>query len=205
MPDGDFWSNRYLREGEIWLNKPSLTALFLSQSLPPGSKIFEIGFGYGRDLVYLAGQGFQVSGIERSEVGVKMARNQLMKQSSGFGQDLMQGDFLEAVLPSEIYDAVICHRVVHLLTEDGHVSTFENKVAQILKPQGMLLISARDPRGVKPERKGHNVEFWDEQRFQSVFGRDFEISEFIQGEEIESASNPVSTFFTMMVARRLCL
>ena len=88
---GEFWDARYSREGPIWGEGPSPTALLVAQHMRPGARILEIGFGYGRDLVFLGRQKGVVSGIDLSLVGREI-------------------DF-----PAPGYDMVVCHRLAHLL------------------------------------------------------------------------------------------
>lgn len=202
MPQNNFWDKRYEKEGEIWRQTPSLTAEFVHQSLPEGSKVFEIGFGYGRDVAFLVKKGLSVSGIENSSVGHAMASNRLAELQMPQGTNLIKGDFLKATLPKDEFDAVFSHRVIHLLKEKQAVDVFAGRATKLLKPGGMLLVSGRDARGMKPDRKGHHVSLWDENRFLETFGKDFEIETFLKGEEIESQSNPGMTFFTVMVAKR---
>lgn len=198
----DFWSNRYKQEREIWLNEPSLTAKFLEQVIPLKAKIFEIGFGYGRDAFYLASKGFDVQGIEQSIEGYRMAQEQVCSGKYSNPPSLLLGDFLKANLHHQAFDAVYSHRVAHLFTQEEQVEQYVRQVASIIKEGGYLLTSARDSRGQKPSRPGHHVNFWNEQRFSDTFGKQFQIQSFLQGQEIESANNPVPTFFTLMIAQR---
>lgn len=203
MGDADFWSQRYAKEGEIWAKEPSLTALFLSKALPKGAELFEIGFGYGRDLIYLAKEGYAVDGIERAAVGIEMANAHIVQHILEYPTKLLQGDFLTSALPQKKYDAIYAHRMLHLLQTPEEIEAFVKRCKILLKPGGMLVLSARDDRGVKPERKGHHVSFWDTDRFKNVFEQEFEIQSFIQGEEIESKSNSHPTYFTIMQACKL--
>ena len=65
----EFWDRRYSREGAIWGDGPSPTALLLAGCLPPRARVLEVGFGYGRDLLFLLRNGCRVAGIELSGEG----------------------------------------------------------------------------------------------------------------------------------------
>ena len=197
----DFWGDRYTQEGFIWGVDPSLTAEFLVKALPASAAVFEIGFGYGRDLMYLGKAGHQVHGIEKSPIALHKAQDHLTNHGIQAGH-LMQGDFTSASLPANTFDAAYSHRTLHLLQEEKDITRFVEQAAHIIKPGGLLFISARDNRGELPTRKGHHVSFWDEERFEKTFGDQFEIIRFVQGNEIESASNPKQTYFTLMIARK---
>ncbi len=83
------WDSRFVSEGSVWGMMPcaqmhlscdfltfragdqgSNTAQRLLPLLPPCASVFECGFGYGRDVIFLAKAGFTVYGIDPSEVGV---------------------------------------------------------------------------------------------------------------------------------------
>ncbi|MEL6718596.1 MAG: class I SAM-dependent methyltransferase [Bacteroidota bacterium] len=172
-----------------------MTALFVEEAASKTSEILEVGFGYGRDITYLSQKRYKISGIEQSEVGYQMA------QQENLVSNLIQGDFLTTSFNQQ-YDIIYSHRVAHLFTEAHQVQDFVQKLSSIVKPQGKIFISARDARGTKPKRKGHQVNFWDESRFETIFGEDFLIEQFIKGEEMESKTNPQPTYFTLMIAER---
>ena len=46
-----FWGKRYAAEGALWGHAPSETARGLHERLPATSRILEIGFGYGREIL----------------------------------------------------------------------------------------------------------------------------------------------------------
>jgi len=198
----DFWSKRYQEEREIWLDEPSLTAKFLAKIVPSEANVFEVGYGYGRDAFYLADKGYYIQGMEQSPEGFRMAQERLQANPLTKTPIFLLGDFLQANLQGQIFDAVYSHRVAHLFVQQDQIERYVEQVAAILKKDGYLLTSARDPRGQKPTRLGHNLHHWNEQRFITSFGKHFRIESFLQGQEIESVSNPVPTFFTLMLARK---
>lgn len=82
------WDSRFVCEGSVWGmmrcaqmhlscgfltflagDRGSTTAQRLLPLLPPCASVFECGFGYGRDVIFLAKAGFTVYGIDPSEVG----------------------------------------------------------------------------------------------------------------------------------------
>lgn len=209
------WDRRFRKEGHIWGDNPSLSALFLAALLKQNSSVFEIGYGYGRDLLYFAQQGHNVSGIDESSEGCSEARELL--ETEGFdASGVVQGDFNKAVLSKNAYDAVLSHRVLHLLTQERDIERFRELCSLILRPGGLLTIAARDPRDFDPktmrmnddgtaeyiDRPGHIISFWDEERFKKVFGNDFVIKDIKKREEPESSSKDTHSYLTTMIARK---
>lgn len=213
----DFWSKRYVREGHIWGDEPSLTADRLIDVLHPDSKVLEIGFGYGRDLVHMLNEGHRVYGIEKAAIGLSEATRQVQQYLDAGKGHLMLGEFNNADLKQESFDAVVSHRVLHLLGSNGLTTAFANRAAGVLKPGGLLYVSARDTRDFndtqmkwvgdniaeyKNRGPGQQISFWDRERFNRVFGKKFDIIGFEEATEIESTTNPVNSHFTIMMARK---
>ncbi|MBN8521022.1 MAG: class I SAM-dependent methyltransferase [Alphaproteobacteria bacterium] len=212
----DFWSKRYSEEGHIWGDEPSETALQLLNRLDPVSKVLEIGFGYGRDLNEIIKHGHFITGIELAAVGLTMANSELRQHVEAGKANLILGDFSRIDLNKDSMDGVLSHRTLHLLGNNGLVRAFTSHAARVLKPNGLLVVSARDQRDFNEDqmfkredgfveyknRPGHVISLWDKERFKSTFSRDFDIVGFKEGEEIESQKNPVPSYFTIMVAKR---
>lgn len=213
----DFWSQRYALEGEIWGTDASITAQLLAERLAEDSRIkrvLEVGFGYGRDLREFLEHGHNVEGIEVAAFGLSMAAKGLQKYLETNKAQLMWGDFTSASLGGD-YDAISSHRVLHLLGNNGKVRAFVNKCFSVLKPDGLLYVSARNPDDYNPEqmfkigdqaaykdRPQQIISFWDKARFEESFGKKFEILDVVNGTEIESAKNPVDSHFSLMIAKR---
>lgn len=219
--DDDFWSKRYKNEGHIWGDDASLTAQKLAEKLSESDNysvktILEVGFGYGRDIKELALTGHKIVGIEIAAYGLTEAATEVAELITAGKVHLNLGDFNNSQHLGNHFDAISCHRMLHLLGTNGLVRAFANRAAASLKEGGLLCVSARDPRDynqkqmewVAPniaeykERKGHLISFWDQARFSETFGKKFEIIEFIEGTEIESLKNPVDSHFTLMIAKR---
>jgi hypothetical protein len=58
-------------------DQASNTVLRLLPLLEPSARLFECGFGYGRDAIFLVKTGFLVHGIDPSEVGTSPTPNLL--------------------------------------------------------------------------------------------------------------------------------
>lgn len=212
----DFWSKRYVEEGHIWGDEPSMTAERLAERLNRAATVLDVGCGYGRDIVEFVQQGHTVHGIEKAVVGLSEASESIREYIDRGQAHLILGEFSRSALADDSFDAISSHRLLHLLGDNGHVRSFVNTAARVLKPGGLLYVSARDDRDFNPEqmirrsdgqaeykdRPGHLISFWNEARFRESFGRKFEILDFEKGTEIESKINPVDSHFTLMKARK---
>ena len=214
------WDERYATQGKLWGDAPSKVAETVADRVSDGSKIIDIGCGYGRDIKYLVNHGHSVHGLEEASAGLTLAVRELA-QFAQFGRaTLIWGDFASVQLNENSFDAVQSHRVLHLLGFNGLVDAFSKKAKKILKPGGLLVVSARNPTDFDPEqmewvvegqharytipgRTGHDISFWDQDRYNRIFGPHFKIEDFEDGEEIESLDNKNKvTRFTTMIARK---
>jgi len=134
------WDERYALEGWAFGTEPNDFLKEQAHRIPPG-KVLCVGEGEGRNAVFLADEGFEVVGVDRSQVGLDKAQ--------GLAQD--RGVFIETVLSSiEDFD----------LTEgewQGIVSVFfhlppelrkgiHQSVVKGLSPGGILILEAYTPK-----------------------------------------------------------
>ncbi len=223
----DLWGGRYKNEGRLWGDDPSLSAKRLAKKLRsrPRSNILEIGAGYYRDGEFFINQGHNYTGIEQAAEALSIATEKVKELIGSEHSPIhsISGPFQTAPIPAEGYDAVFCHRTLHLWGKNGLITAFNDAAVKALKSGGLLVVSARDPRDydeeqmtVKEEapdgtiisaeykdRPGHLINFWNEARYRDAFGDDFEDMTFEEGTEIESVTNPGKmAHFTIMIAHK---
>ena len=213
--EGSFWDRRYREEGAIWGEGPSPAARLLAPHLRPGDRLLDIGFGYGRDLVYLGKQGCRVSGVEISDEGRRQALIRLERQGVR-PEELYTGHFEGVPFPPESFDAAVCHRLVHLLVTPGSAEAFAARLRNVLHPGGLAAVSGRNPLDLQPDamiqieegvfeyrrRPGHRIRYWTEQTFLRNFGPGFTILQLLEAEEPESSSDPSPCRLTLMLGAR---
>ncbi|MEM1172295.1 MAG: class I SAM-dependent methyltransferase [Cyanobacteria bacterium P01_H01_bin.35] len=136
------WNRRYSTEDWFFGHSPNQFLVEQIQQLCPSPKarILSLGEGEGRDALWLARQGFQVTAIDGSEVGLQKL-NRVAKQENlvieTIHRDLanyepMKGQF-EFVLSFFCHLKPVLRSVVH------------HRAAQALKPNGYLILQAFAP------------------------------------------------------------
>src|SRR5688572_30253436 len=100
--EGAFWDRRFREEGAVWGEAPSPTALLAATYARPGDRVLDVGFGYGRDLPFLARQGYQISGIDLSVEGRKLAEARLRREGLA-PECLVTGRFEDGPFPDHAF------------------------------------------------------------------------------------------------------
>lgn len=126
------WDQRYSKRTYVYGKLP---AKFLAENfdyLSSSTTILDMGMGEGRNAVFLAQKGHQVTGIDISSVAIKKAR-QLAKEN-GVRINTVVGTLNKYAIAKESYDAIICFYYVDRELVD--------KIYSWLKPGGVLIYEA---------------------------------------------------------------
>jgi Thiopurine S-methyltransferase (TPMT) len=69
MMDADFWNSRYAEKGCAYGEAPNAFLTSVAHRIKPGSCVLVPGDGEGRNGVYLARMGFNVTSVDMSAMG----------------------------------------------------------------------------------------------------------------------------------------
>jgi SAM-dependent methyltransferase len=97
------WDTRYAGEELVWSSTPNQFLVAEVQGLRPG-KALDLGCGEGRNALWLAEQGWTVTGVDFSSVG--LARAARLAEAGGVNVDWVQSDVLTWRPPAEGFDLV---------------------------------------------------------------------------------------------------
>ncbi len=111
---GDYWNERFGNGGKVWGVKPSDTAIHAKSIFESNAiqEILVVGSGYGRHSNYFFNEGINVEGVEYSEEGIKLARedNPEIVYYHGSAFDLPFDD--------KKYNGIYCYNVLHLFMKE---------------------------------------------------------------------------------------
>ena len=132
----EYWNNRFSEKGKIWGTEPSKTAIYALKLFKKYeiTKILIPGAGYGRHTNFFSANNYEVTGIEISEKGVSLAKDLDSKSK------LILGSVLDMPFNDEIYDAVFCYNLLHLLLEKQRI-LFIKKCHKQLRVKGFAFFS----------------------------------------------------------------
>jgi SAM-dependent methyltransferase len=135
----DFWTRRW--EAQAELPDPAAVAAreeyrlmrpYLS-SLPEGARLLDGGCGMGEWTVFLAGQGFQVAGLDLSQRTIERL------QAHYPGQEFVRGDIRDTGFAADSFDAYFSWGAFeHFEAGPGECIA---EAYRLLKPGGLLCIS----------------------------------------------------------------
>lgn len=105
MDERERWNARYAASVKMNAGEPNP---FLREHLAllPRGRALELAMGEGQNAIFLAGQGFSVTGMDISDVAV--GRSQWWAQRAGVTLEARRIDLRLATLPADTYDVVAC-------------------------------------------------------------------------------------------------
>jgi tellurite methyltransferase len=104
----------------------------------PGLRIFDAGYGSGRNLVYFVNHGYEVAGVD--ERAVAPFRGDFRKES------------IEAMsFPDNFADLVISSAVLHFARDDDQFMAMLRGTWRVLKPGGMLFCRLASSIGIEQQ------------------------------------------------------
>ena len=127
--DKDRWDNKYSTEGYLFGEKP-IPFLVENVRLLPKGKVLDIAMGEGRNGVYLATQGFDVTGLDISAKGLEKAHKLAEKNNVTIETKVV--DLESFQLEPNTYDVILCS---YYMQRD-----LFKQFQSALKPGGMIVV-----------------------------------------------------------------
>ncbi len=131
------WDERYDQKKLPWdTGRPDSHLIQLLSSWPKcGGKILEIGCGTGTNSVWLAEQGFQVTGMDISSSAITLARQRA--EEKGVDCTFADADFLVSAMEANQFSLVFDRGCFHVMGSDERRNLFIQQVAAGLIPGGL--------------------------------------------------------------------
>ncbi len=146
------WDQRYSEPGYAYGTDPNDFLVDSIERLPAGGKVLCLADGEGRNSVYLARNGFEVTAIDASTVGVKKKR-QLAKEH-GVKVEAIVADLADSTIDSDCYDAInsiFCHLPLPLRKK------VHKSVAKSLRKEGIFLLEGYAPKQLENNTGGPRI------------------------------------------------
>ncbi len=133
-----YWDERYRSSPTLWSGNPNPQLVDRLTGVTPGAAL-DVGCGEGADAIWLAGQGWQVTGVDVSQVALDRAAGHAQDAGVGAVTSWHQVDILTWEPPAEAYDLVTASflHVPSAVRDDFH-----RRLASAVRSGGRLLVVA---------------------------------------------------------------
>ena len=194
----DEWDQIYrkypLEELGWELGKPrQILVEFVEKGLIKKGKALDICCGAGTNTVYIAKQGFEVTGIDISPTAIKYAKKKAAQARVKI--DLRVQNFLDLVFGDEEFDFVFdmgCFH--HVKVEDRH--TFIGGVHRVLKKGGDYMLTCFS------YRNGKAWNHFTKKQLIDLFSDSFEMGEFRHYPSVEG-DGVIRYFYTVLMKNKV--
>ncbi|MFY1670413.1 class I SAM-dependent methyltransferase [Plantactinospora sp. WMMB334] len=141
--DASTWDDRYASTELLWSAVPNRFVEAELADLPPGRAV-DLAAGEGRNAIWLAGQGWEVTAVDFSAVAVEKGRR--LAEAVGVALDWVVADLLEYEPEPGGFDLVL---VAYLHLPAGELDTVLDRAARALVPGGVLLVVGHDAENLR--------------------------------------------------------
>jgi SAM-dependent methyltransferase len=129
--------------------------------IAPGMRVLDTGCGYGRNLVYLLSEGYQVFGADADPQAVGATRRLAASLAPVLPADNFRVESIEAMsFPDAFADVVLSSAVLHFARGDDQFGAMVRGTWRVLKPGGLLFCRLASSIGME-----HQVTRISERRF----------------------------------------
>lgn len=139
MADRTHWDARYAGPRYAYGTAPSLWVEACEPLLPRGATVLVPGDGEGRNGVFLARHGHDVTALDLSAAGLDKARQ--LAAASGVSLHTVEADRAEWTPPAAAFDAVV---LVYLHLPPSLRQRVHEDLAAALRPGGLLVLEGFD-------------------------------------------------------------
>lgn len=145
-----FWEESYRKTGSpdtFGGGKPSTELYDIVNRLPQGAKVLDLGCGEGRNVLFLAEKGLDVTAVDISEAGIAKLRHLADQKRLVIAtevQDMREYTF------QDTYNLIVAHGCLHLI-ERQHWMSLLDRIKTHTNPEGYNVIAVFTDKIPPPE------------------------------------------------------
>lgn len=134
----DDWNERYAAVENLWAARPNRLLVAEVGQLPPG-RALDLACGEGQNAIWLASLGWEVTGVDFSDVAIEKARARAEREN--VRADFLCADLLGYTPEPEAFDLVIV-LYLHVTGEERRIVL--ERAAEALAPGGTFVLIGHD-------------------------------------------------------------
>ncbi len=143
MFESSGWEERYSGQEKIWSGEPNPQLVAEASGLTPGTAL-DVGCGEGGDVIWLARQGWRVTGADFSTNGLARAARHAEEAGVAERTDWWQVDARTFAADGRSFDLVTTH---FLHPPNGGMVAVTTLLSEAVAPGGHLLVVGHAPSG----------------------------------------------------------
>jgi tellurite methyltransferase len=122
--------------------------------IAPGIRVLDAGCGFGRNLVYLLREGYEVYGVDSDPQAVDGVRRLAARLAPTLPANNFRVETIEEMsFPSDFAEVVLSSAVLHFARNDTHFQAMVRGTWRILKPSGVLFCRLASSIGIERQIK----------------------------------------------------
>ncbi|MDZ7798232.1 MAG: methyltransferase domain-containing protein [Patescibacteria group bacterium] len=188
-------SEEYKKSNCLWGLEPNKYVTQIHKIIKSG-KVLDVGVGEGRNALFLAKQGFEISGIDVSKEAIckflKFAKTENLNVS-GIVSDIVNFDF------KQNYEVIISIATLHLISKNKVVDIIK-KIKEHTKPNGINLLTVFTKKDIG-FKEYPNLYFFDEDELKELY-KDWQILEYKNYVKEETHSKPHKHHICVLIAKK---
>ena len=145
----DFWNERYAQKEFAYGTEPNQFLKSCIHYIKPGQKALVVADGEGRNGVWLAEQGLDVTTVDYSESGVEKSKN--LAAERGVQINAICADLNEWIFPENEFDIIVS---IFAHFPESLRKRVHKGILGALKPGGHLILEAYHPRQLEYKTGG---------------------------------------------------
>ena len=130
---------------------PPPEVVALAAAMPPG-RALDVGCGYGRAVIYLAGRGWSAVGVDFVPQAIAEARRRAAAAGVGERATFYVASATDLGFLMPPFDLVIDVGCMHSFTEEM-LAAYRDEIVRLLRPGGRYLLFAHLRQADEPERE----------------------------------------------------
>jgi tellurite methyltransferase len=188
-------SEEYKKSNCLWGLKPNEYVTQIPKFIKSG-KVLDVGVGEGRNALFLAKEGFEVTGIDILKEAVnkflKFAKNEKL-DVKGIVSNFVDFEF------NQKYDVIISVATLHLISKSKVIDAIK-KIKEFTKPNGINLLTVFTKKDIG-FKEYPNLYFFDENELKELY-KDWQILKYENYVKEDTHGKPHKHHICVLIARK---